>query len=355
VIPLSRPIIGAEEQEAVARVLASGMLAAGPEVEAFEHEFAAYCGVGHAIAVANGTVALQLGLWALGVGAGDEVVIPSFTFAATANAVRMVGAVPVFADIDPASFCITRETVEPVMTSRTAAIMPVHLYGHMANMPGLKELAATSGVAVVEDAAQAHGARYGNRTAGSMGAFGALSFYPTKNMTTGEGGIITTNDPELAAQARLIRNHGMQRRYYHDILGTNARMTDIAAAIGRVQLRHLDGWTKQRRANAETYRRLLSDTVQVPTEAADTVHVYHQYTIRTESRDAMIARFQEASIGHGIYYPVPCHRQPYLAVDEPADLPETDRAAAEVLSIPVRPDLADVELDAVAAAVKGTL
>jgi dTDP-4-amino-4,6-dideoxygalactose transaminase len=220
----------------------------------------------------------------------------------------------------------------------------------MAPMSELQALATRHGVALLEDAAQAHGARLSGRVAGSIGRFGAFSFYPTKNMTTGEGGMITTNDSELAARLRLLRNHGMERRYHHDILGTNARTTDLAAAIGRVQLRHLDGWNKQRRANAELYGRLLGDSVRVPTEAADAVHVYHQYTIRTDRRDAVIRRLTDAQIGHGIYYPIPCHRQPYLmpADGRIADLPHTDRAAAEVLSIPVRPDLTEDEVATIA-------
>lgn len=352
-IPLSRPILGDEEQAAVARVMASGMIAAGPEVAAFEEEFAAFSGVRHAVAVANGTVALQLGLWALGVGQGDEVIVPSFTFAATANAVRMVGATPVFADIDPATFCITAQTVAPRITARTAAVMPVHLYGHMAPMREIIDLCSGHGIPVVEDAAQAHGAMRDGQIAGSVGRFGAFSFYPTKNMTTGEGGMVTTDDGDLAETLRLLRNHGMRRRYHHEVLGTNARMTDISAAIGRVQLRKLDAWTKLRRANADYYRTTMADAVTVPVEADRSLHVYHQYTVRTADREALIGRLEAVGIGYGIYYPVPCHRSEYLALAGTPELPETDRAAGEVLSIPVRPDLTEEERETIVAAVTG--
>jgi dTDP-4-amino-4,6-dideoxygalactose transaminase len=347
-IALSRPAIGEEEIDAVVRVLQSGMLAQGPEVAAFEAEFAAFVGGGvHAVAVANGTMALQLALAGLGVGPGDEVIVPSFTFIASANAVRSLGAVPVFADVDLSTFTIDVSSASAVVTPRTVAVMPVHLYGQMADMPAVQALASRHGLAVVEDAAQAHGAALDGQRAGSVGT-GCFSFYPTKNMTTGEGGMVTTADAALADRMRLMRNHGMRGRYDYEVFGTNLRMTDLAAAIGRVQLRRLDACNAARQRHAAWLDAHLRG-VTVPVVRDGAVHVYHQYTVRSDDREALIARLQAHGVGFGVYYPVPVHRTaPYCAE---VSLPATERLAGEVLSLPVRPDLSHGELLRIAAAV----
>lgn len=347
-IPLSVPVIGAEERAAVDRILMSGYLAGGPEVEAFESEFATAHHVRHAIAVANGTVALQLGLWSLDIGAGDEVIVPSFTFAATTNAVVLTGARPVFADIDPLTFCLSPDTVEPLLSPRTAAVMLVHLYGQPAAAGTMADFCAARGIALIEDAAQAHGAAWQGKPVGGFGILGTFSFYPTKNMTTGEGGMVTTDDPGLAEKLRLLRNHGMKQRYHHDIVGTNARMTDIAAAIGRVQLGRLPEWNRQRRANAAFYDRALHSPIRPPAAIEHADHAYHQYTIRSADRAAVVTALQEAGVGHGVYYPIACHEQDAFSQWRGGPLPETEKATAEVLSIPVRPGLAEAELRLVA-------
>lgn len=345
-VVMSRPIIGDEEREAVDRVLASGMLAGGPEVDAFEGEFAAFANTKHAIAVGSGTAALHVGLMAMGIGPGDEVIVPSFTFAATANVVRLVGAEPVFVDIDPVTYCIDPDAVEAAITPQTIAVMPVHLYGQPADLCALQRIADRHGIHVVEDACQAHGATHHGHPAGSWGAFGAFSFYPTKNMTTGEGGIITTDDVDLAEKARWIRNQGMSVRYRHELVGLNERMTAMAAAIGRVQLRNLPAWTEARQSNAKFYDANLSETLSTPVVGPDATHVYHQYTIRVENRAEVIEALDEANIGYGIYYPTPTHLQSPYADDAP-QLPVTERVAGEVLSIPVRPDLTEREREQV--------
>ena len=249
-IPAARPLIGTEERAAVERVLASGMLVQGPEVAAFEHEFADLVAGHTCVAVNSGTSALHLGLLALGIGPGDEVIVPSFTFAATANSVALAGATPVFADIDPQTYCLDPAAVEAAVSERTAAIMPVHLYGHPAQMSALQEVADRHGLAIVEDACQAHLARWRDRPVGAFGAVAAFSFYPTKNMTTGEGGMVVCAGEDVARKLRLLRNQGMERQYENELVGFNARMTDMAAAIGRVQLTKVRGWTAQRRQNA---------------------------------------------------------------------------------------------------------
>ena len=342
-IHLSRPSIGDEEIEAVVEVLKSGMLASGSRVREFEEQFAEACDVDHAVAVGSGTAALHLGLMALGIGPGDEVIVPSFTFAATANSVRMVGADPVFADVDPADFTIHAEAVEPLITERTRAIMPVHLYGQMAPMSGLSDLAEGAGLAVVEDAAQAHLAELDGRKAGSVGEIGAFSFYPTKNMTTGEGGMITTSVAEVAERARWLRNQGQSERYVHPIIGLNERMTEIEGAIGLVQLRKLPHWTERRREIAALYRDKLDPALGIPVERPEAKHVYHQFTLTPPDRDHLRDKLNEAGISSDVYYPKPTHLQaPYI--DQRYDLPVTEKMARRVVSIPIRPDLTDDEL-----------
>jgi dTDP-4-amino-4,6-dideoxygalactose transaminase len=350
-IPAARPLIGAEERAAVDAVLASGMLAGGPEVAAFEQEFASVLVDGRAaVAVNSGTAGLHLGLLAAGIGPGDEVVVPSFTFAATANSVALTGATPVFADIEPDHFCLDASAVEAVLTERTAAILPVHLYGHPADMRSLGDLAERRGLQLFEDAAQAHGATFGGAPVGSFGTFAMFSLYPTKNMTSGEGGMVTTGDADVARRVRLLRNQGMERQYENEIVGFNARMTDVHAAIGRAQLRKVLGWTADRRRNAAFFDEHLQG-VGTPHVAEGATHVYHQYTIRVpEDRDGLAAALREEyRIGTGVYYPIPNHRLPAFSRD--IDLPETERAAREVLSLPVHPSLSAADLERIVGAV----
>jgi dTDP-4-amino-4,6-dideoxygalactose transaminase len=349
-IPAAKPLIGDDEMRAVDRVMRSGMLAQGPEVAAFEDEFAKLVDGAHCVAVNSGTSALHLALIAIGIRPGDEVIVPSFTFAATANAVALAGGVPVFADIEPGSFCIDPAAVEAAVTQRTRAVMPVHLYGHPADMAGLTAVAERHGLQVVEDAAQAHAASIGGTPVGTFGAAACFSFYPTKNMTSGEGGMVCTADAGTARMLRLLRNQGMERRYANEVVGFNTRMTDLHASIGRVQLTKLADWTARRQANARFLDANL-DGVVVPPVAAGVVHVYHQYTIRVagHDRDAFAAELHERGVGTGVYYPTPVHRLPSFALS--LDLPETERAALEVLSLPVHPALTDDDLHAIAEAV----
>ncbi|WP_431963893.1 DegT/DnrJ/EryC1/StrS family aminotransferase [Actinacidiphila sp. bgisy160] len=355
-IPAARPVIGEEEIEAAVRVLRSGRVVQGPEVAAFEEEFSELVAGRHCVAVNSGTSALQLTLLALGIGPGDEVIVPSFSFAASANAVRLVGAEPVFVDIEADSFCVDPAAVEAAVTPRTVAIMPVHLYGHPAAMDKLMPIAERHGLAVVEDAAQAHGAALNGQPVGSFGAAGCFSFYPTKNMHALEGGMVTTADAHVARTLRLLRNQGMEQRYANEIVGANMRMTDVAAAIGREQLKKLPEWTERRIANAAFLDAGLNG-VAVPPVADHARHVYHQYTVRVSGdRDAAHSALAEAGVGSGVYYPTPIHRlKPYWEPDQKInrtwDLPETERAAAEVLSLPVHPSLSQDDLERVVAAV----
>jgi dTDP-4-amino-4,6-dideoxygalactose transaminase len=354
-IPGAAPVIGDAEIEAAVAVLRSGMVVQGPEVAAFEDEFTKVSGTAHAVAVNSGTSALQLALLAMGIGPGDEVIVPSFSFAATANAVRLVGADPVFADIEPGSFNLDPAAAAAAVGPRTAAIMPVHLYGNPADMRALTVLAERHGLAILEDACQAHAAALDGTPVGSFGKAGTFSFYPTKNMHALEGGMVTTDDPQLARTLRLLRNQGMEQRYANEIVGANMRMTDVSAAIGRVQLGRLEEWTEARRANADRFDAAFKglETVAAPPVVPGARHVYHQYTIRIPAdRDRAQALLAEDGIGSAVYYPTPIHRLlPYAGVD--VDLPETDRAAAEVLSIPVHPSLSGEDLERIAAAVIG--
>ncbi|MFC1416594.1 DegT/DnrJ/EryC1/StrS family aminotransferase [Streptacidiphilus cavernicola] len=355
-IPTARPVIGEDEIEAAVRVLRSGLVVQGPEVAAFEEEFSRLVDGRHCVAVNSGTSALHLTLLALGIGPGDEVIVPSFTFAASANAVRLVGADVVFVDIEPDSFCLDPAAVEAAITPRTAAIMPVHLYGHPAAMDRIMDIAGRNGLAVVEDACQAHAAALNGTPVGAIGTAGTFSFYPTKNMHALEGGMISTADAQVARTLRLLRNQGMEQRYANEIVGANVRMTDVAAAIGRVQLAKLDTWTEQRRANAAYLDGQITGAV-VPPVADGARHVYHQYTVRVRGdRDAAMRALTAAGVGSAVYYPTPVHRlKPYWEPDQKAgrswDLPETERAAAEVVSLPVHPSLTQEDLARVAAAV----
>lgn len=356
-IPPARPVIGDEERAAVDAVLRSGMIAQGPQVAAFEEEFGAALVAGRrCVAVNSGTSGLHLGLLAAGVGPGDEVIVPSFTFAATANSVALTGATPVFVDIELDQFCLDPRAVAAAVTERTKAVMPVHLYGHPADMDALGALAAERGIDVYEDAAQAHGATLGGRPVGSFGTFAMFSLYPTKNMTSGEGGMVSCDD-DVARRVRLLRNQGMERQYANELIGFNARMTDIHAAIGRVQLGKLPAWTARRQANAAYLDAHLRGVVTPPV-APGAVHVYHQYTIRIDGatgaeRDAVVAAMKsEHQVGSGVYYPIPNHRLESLAHFAPdLDLPVTEKAAREVISLPVHPSLTDEDLERIVTAV----
>jgi dTDP-4-amino-4,6-dideoxygalactose transaminase len=354
-IQAARPSIGDQERAAVDRVLLSGGLAQGAEVAAFETEFSEeVVGGVDCVAVNSGTSALHLALMALGIGGGDEVIVPSFTFAATANAVALTGARPVFVDIDERSFCMDPSAARAAVTSRTRAIMPVHLYGHPADMSALGRLAAEADLLVLEDAAQAHGATWRGSPVGTFGNAGAFSFYPTKNMTSGEGGMVTTSDAGVARKVRLLRNQGQEVRYHNEVVGLNNRMTDIHAAIGRVQLRALPAWTQARQRNAAFYDENLRGVVTPPV-AYGAAHVYHQYTIRVvgADRDEFARQLADRGVGSGVYYPVPVHRLAPFADDAlgRADLPVTEQAARECLSLPVYPSLTEGDLERVVTAV----
>ena len=353
-IPIAKPLIGDEEINAVIEVLKSGMLAHGKEVEAFEREFAGYLGAKHGIAVTNGTAALDVALKALKIGPGDEVITSPFTFIASANSILFQGAKPVFADIDPKTFNLDPNEVLERINEKTKAIIVVHLYGQPADMKAFSEIAEDHKLYLVEDCAQAHGAEFDGRKVGTFGDIAAFSFYPTKNMTTGEGGMVVTNDDELAEKARLIRNHGQTKKYLHEELGYNLRMTNIAAAIGRVQLRKLDEWNEKRIENAK----LLTDGIKriggltPPYVDPRVKHVFHQYVIRVEdefpmSRDELAQKLREKGVGTGIHYPMPVHHQPfYQKLGYPEEICQNAvEASKRVLSLPVHPSVSreDVE------------
>ena len=357
-IPPAKPIIGEQERAAVDRVMASGMIAQGPEVAAFEVEFAEVLVGGRTcVAVNSGTSGLHLGLLAAGIGPGDEVIVPSFTFAATANSVALTGATPVFADISADTFNLDPASVAEAVTERTAAIMPVHLYGHPADLQVLQAVADRVGAQLFEDAAQAHGATYHGAPVGSFGTFAMFSLYPTKNMTSGEGGMVACADEEIARGIRLLRNQGMEKQYANELIGLNNRMTDIHAAIGRVQLTKVGGWTRARQDNAAWLDAHL-EGVSVPPVREGCTHVYHQYTVRVpgasgpERDEVMRALREEHQVGCGVYYPVPNHELVSLARFAPEhELVQTQRAAREVISLPVHPSLSQADLERIAQAV----
>jgi dTDP-4-amino-4,6-dideoxygalactose transaminase len=345
-IPISKPNLGEREIAAVSEVIRGGMIAQGPKVAEFEARFAEMLGVKHAIATNNGTTALTVALMAHDLGSEDEVIVPSFSFFATASSVLASGAKPVFADIDPHSFNLDPQAAEAVITPKTRAIMPVHLYGQPADMPAFESLCKKHGLILLEDAAQAHSACIGDRQVGSWGT-GAFSFYPTKNMTSSEGGMVTTNDDAIAANARMVRNHGMNQQYLHERMGFNYRMTDIMAAIGLVQMDQLAGWTEKRRANAAFYDANLKGVI-TPHVADGYQHVFHQYTVRVPDgqRDRVMQDIQQKGIGARVYYPMPIHQQPVFAkmgLYDDVHLPQTERAVAEVMSLPIHPLLTDEE------------
>lgn len=355
-IRLAQPVIEEDEKRAVIDALESGQLAQGPRVAAFEDAFAAYIGVAHAVAVNSGTAALHLALLAHGVGPGDEVIVPAFSFAATANVVLHAGARPVFVDVREDDFCIDPGQVERAMTARTKAILPVHLYGQACDIAPIRDLCAARGVALIEDAAQAVGAAAGDTKCGAFGT-GAFSFYATKNLQTGEGGMITTNDESVAGAARTLRSQGERARYVTEEAGYNFRMTEIAAALGHAQLPKIDLRNDQRRRNAARLAGLLAanDGIVTPQELPGRHHVYHQYTIRTragrEARDRLQAALRGEGIESAVFYPTPIHRQPlYLRLGYgDLHLPVAERLCEEVLSLPVHPALTPADIEHIAA------
>jgi len=370
-IPIAYPLLGTEEQEAVLRVLSSGQLAQGEHVAAFEKHFAELCQVSEAVAVSSGTAALHLALLAHGIGPGDEVITTAFSFAATANVILLVGAIPVFVDIEPDTYTIDPEQVEAALTPRTRAVLPVHLYGNPSDMKRIVQLARAKRLAIIEDACQAHAAKIDGKPVGGYGT-GCFSFYPTKNMTTGEGGMVTTDDPVIAERVRLLRSHGQQKRYYHTTIGYNLRLTEIQAAIGLVQLAKLEQFTEKRIANASFLTERLRGAVQTPLSRPGYRHVYHQYTIRVPgNRDEWVTKLHARGVGTGVHYPTPIYQQPFyrdsvsrfriLCAGRNANkkyentnihLPVTEAAAKQVLSLPVHPALSEDDLSTIAREVR---
>ncbi len=349
--------IKSELDAAVIHVLENAQFILGPEVVAFETEFAAYVDAREAVGVNSGTSALHhLALLAAGVGPGDEVITVPFTFVATAAAIVYTGATPVFVDIDPVTFNIDVAAIEGAITPRTKAIMPVHLFGQPADMDPIMEIARRRNLVVIEDAAQSHGAEYRGRRAGSIGDMACFSFYPAKNLgACGEGGAVTTNNPEFARKIRILRDWGSEKKYVHEVKGYNYRLEGIQAAILRVKLRHLEDWTNARRGHARRYAELLNGCpVRLPQEMAYARHVYHVYTLRAANRDQLRDELLQREIQTGIHYPIPIHLQPAYADLNygPGDFPEAERACAEVLALPIFPEMSDSQLHEVAAALQ---
>jgi dTDP-4-amino-4,6-dideoxygalactose transaminase len=349
-IPIAKPIIGEDEVRAVTEVLRSGTIAEGQKVKDFEAAFAKFTGTSFAVAVNSGTAALHAALLARGIGPGDEVITTPFSFVATANSVLFTGAKPVFADIKEDTFNIDPQSIIEKITPRTKAIIPVHLYGQSADMKAIMDIAEDKDLIIIEDACQAHGATFDGKSVGSFGE-GTFSFYPTKNMTTSEGGIITTNDKDVYEKARMIRSHGSKQRYLHEMLGFNLRMTDIAAAIGLVQLGKINDFNRARINNAQYLTKSLQKIkgLILPHVDKRCGHVFHQYTVRIRgdlSRDEVVSSLNKMDIGTGIYYPLPIHKQPYykeLGYND--SLPVAERASKEVISLPVHPSLSKLDLD----------
>jgi len=352
-IPIAKPVLGREEEEAIRKVLQSGMLVQAKTVKSFEKAFADYIGVEHGVAVTNGTLALDTIMKALKIGPGDEVIIPAFSFVATGNCVLFQRAKPVFADIDQRSFNIDPSDVNEKITAKTKAIIAVHLYGQPAKMEKLKEIAQDHDLFLVEDAAQAHGAEYKGRKAGGLGEVGCFSFYATKNMTTGEGGMITTNNDELARKARLLRNHGQTEKYHHAILGYNYRMTELSAAIGLVQLKKLEKINEKRIRNAKMLNEGIKKTHDLtpPYVEEHVKHVFYQYVVRVEEnyplkRNELANHLEKMGIGTAVHYPMPIYRQPLyheLGYDKTI-CPVTEESCKQVLSLPVHPSVSDEDI-----------
>jgi len=332
----------AEIDHAILRVLESGWFILGNEVAQFEKAFSDYVGVTHAIGVNSGSDALFLALKALGVGRMDEVITVSLTMASTSDAIVRCGAQPVFVDIAPETYCIDVEKIEEKITERTKAILPVHLYGHPADLDPIMQLAERYELSLVEDACQAHGAEYKGKKVGSFGDMGCFSFYPTKNLGSyGDGGIVVTNDSDLAKKVAMLRNYGQSQRYRHDVIGINSRLDELQAAILRVKLRRLDEWNKKRMELAKYYTELLEQTdIKLPVEKGYAKHVYHQFVVQLSQRDELQRYLKRNDVQTQIHYPIPVHKQKaYEGVGDPANLPVTETACAEILSLPLYPAL----------------
>jgi dTDP-4-amino-4,6-dideoxygalactose transaminase len=344
-----------EIDDAIARVLESGEFILGKEVAAFEKEFAAYCGASYCVGLNSGTSALHLAMLAAGIGPGDEVITVPFTFVATVAAIHYTGATPVFVDIDRTSCTMDPGQLEHAITPRTKAIVPVHLYGQPAHMDPILEIARRYGLIVIEDAAQAHGAQYKGRRAGSLGEMGCFSFYPGKNLGAyGEGGAVITNNAERADIIRRLRDWGQSRRYFHDIRGFNYRMEGLQAAILLVKLRHLEGWTEARRSNAKLYREALAAAdIELPAEMSYSRHVYHIFAVRASARDQMMRELSNSGVQVGIHYPIPVHLQKAYADGKykEGDYPVAEEIANTVLSLPIFAEMTRKQIDTVAAIV----
>lgn len=350
--------IAAEVEGAIRRVLDRGWYILGEELARFERRFAEWCGAAYAVGVGNGTDAIALGLRACGVQPGDEVITVAHTALPTLCAISQIGATPVPVDVDPDTATMDPATIEAAITPRTRAIVPVHLYGHPADMPAIMAVADAYGLVVVEDCAQAHGARVGGRPVGALGRAGAFSFYPTKNLgAIGDGGVVTTNDPAVAEQLRLLRNYGQTDRYHHRVVGVNSRLDELQAAILNVKLDHLDTWTARRRELAARYSAGLANVVQVPVERPWAHHVYHLYAIQTDRRDELQRALASAGVDTIVHYPIPAHLQEaYLHLGIPRGaLPHSERIAARVLSLPLYPEMADEDVDYVCAVVRDAM
>jgi len=350
--------LGGEIRAAFERVLRSGHFILGPEGAALEKEIAALCGVPHAVACNSGTDALHLALRAAGIGPGDEVVTPAFTFIATAEAIAYVHATPAFADVDGATFNMTAATLEKALTPRTRAVIVVHLFGQCAEMPPIADLCMRRGLVLVEDCAQAIGADWQGTPAGAWGDFGCFSFYPTKNLGAyGDAGLVTTRDAKHDAMLRMLRHHGSKVAYSHEVIGLNSRLDEMQAAILRVKLRHLARYTAARRAHAARYRELLAGAkLELPVGHGKGGHIYHQFTVRTAQRDAAKKALADAGVASGVYYPIPLHKQPVFEKEYGRlSLPASEAAAREVLSLPIYPQLSDGQLRHVAATLRACL
>jgi perosamine synthetase len=355
-INIAKPIIEQEEIDNVVEVLKSGMIAQGPKVSEFEEKFAQWIGTKYGISTSSGTTALHTALLACGIGEGDEVITVGFTFAATSNSVLYTGARPVFVDIDEDTFTMDPSKIEDAITDKTKAILVVQLYGQSADMDPILDIAHKHNLLVIEDAAQAHGAEYKGRKVGTLGDVACFSFYPTKNMTTGEGGMITTDNEEIANMARIYRAHGSSVKYHHDYLGYNFRSTDIAAAIGLAQLKKIDSFNDKRNENASYLTDGLKDVKGVvpPVVKEGNKHVFHQYTIKVDGdRDKWLDFLNEKGIGCGVYYPIPLYNQKlYKDLGYNQSCPVTDKIVDEVISLPVHPSLTKDELDTIISVVK---
>jgi dTDP-4-amino-4,6-dideoxygalactose transaminase len=349
--------IKAEVDGAIARVLDNASFVLGREVEAFEAAFAEYTGARFCVGVNSGTAAIHLAVMACELGAGDEVIVPANTFFASAEGVSTAGATPVFVDADPVSYNLDVSKIEAAITERTRAIMPVHLYGQSADLDPIFELAERRNLIVIEDAAQAHGSRYKGKRVGAMGRAGCFSFYPGKNLGAyGEGGAVVTNDEEVARRVRLLRDHGSERKYHHEIIGYNFRLEGIQGAVLGVKLRHLDKWNTLRREHAARYNELLRESkLTLPREMPYAEHIYHLYVVQTDEREALQKTLNEAGVQTGIHYPIPVHLQPaYASLGHKAgDFPEAERQASRVLSLPMFPELTDEQLTHVAETIQG--